>query len=187
MMNIVALGLLLSSLGSVMILSREPLLVKDPADAGNEANVLLVKEVRRRPGENNNSNDVDDTAPAAVGRRLKRVAEAAYKPVTEAVEALNRKTEEIVDSNKEKVAKAAETVSSNNKKTKSSPDKLSFWTSRKKQDTSADDHLLAAKEKAAAASQAFEEATRLLEDATREKLAALHEVSPEGILQRTGT
>lgn len=185
MMNIVALGLLLSSLGSVMILSREPLLVKDPADAGNEANVLLVKEVRRRPGENNNSNDVDDTAPAAVGRRLKRVAEAAYKPVTEAVEALNRKTEEIVDSNKEKVAKAAETVSSNNKKTKSSPEKLSFWTSRKKQDTSADDHLLAAKEKAAAASQAFEEATRLLEDATREKLAALHEVSPEGILQRT--
>jgi hypothetical protein len=184
-MNIVALGLLLSSLGSVMILSREPLLVKDPADAGNEANVLLVKEVRRRPGENNNSNDVDDTAPAAVGRRLKRVAEAAYKPVTEAVEALNRKTEEIVDSNKEKVAKAAETVSSNNKKTKSSPEKLSFWTSRKKQDTSADDHLLAAKEKAAAASQAFEEATRLLEDATREKLAALHEVSPEGILQRT--
>lgn len=184
-MNIVALGLLLSSLGSVMILSREPLLVKDPADAGNEANVLLVKEVRRRPGENNNSNDVDDTAPAAVGRRLKRVAEAAYKPVTEAVEALNRKTEEIVDSNKEKVAKAAETVSSNNKKTKSSPDKLSFWTSRKKQDTSADDHLLAAKEKAAAASQAFEEATRLLEDATREKLAALHEVSPEGILERT--
>ncbi|CAK9878437.1 unnamed protein product [Sphagnum jensenii] len=185
MMNIVALGLLLSSLGSIMILSREPLLVKDPADAGNEANVLLVKEVRRRPGENNNSNDVDDAAPAAVGRRLKRVAEAAYKPVTEAVEALNRKTEEIVDSNKEKVAKAAETVSSNNKKTKSSPEKLSFWTSRKKQDTAADDHLLAAKEKAAAASQAFEEATRLLEDATREKLAALHEVSPEGILQRT--
>ncbi|CAM6075396.1 unnamed protein product [Sphagnum tenellum] len=185
MMNIVALGLLLTSLGSVMILSREPLLVKDPADAGNEANVLLVKEVRRRPGENNNSNDVDDAAPAAVGRRLKRVAEAAYKPVTEAVEALNRKTEEIMDSNKEKVAKAAETVSSNNKKTKSSPEKLSFWTSRKKQDTSADDHLLAAKEKAAAASQAFEEATRLLEDATREKLAALHEVSPEGILQRT--
>ncbi|CAK9229302.1 unnamed protein product [Sphagnum troendelagicum] len=185
MMNIVALGLLLTSLGSVMILSREPLLVKDPADAGNEANVLLVKEVRRRPGENNNSNDVDDAAPAAVGRRLKRVAEAAYKPVTEAVEALNRKTEEIVDSNKEKVAKAAETVSSNNKKPKSSPEKLSFWTSRKKQDTSADDHLLAAKEKAAAASQAFEEATRLLEDATREKLAALHEVSPEGILQRT--
>ncbi len=187
-MNIVALGLLLLSLGSVMILSPEPLLVKDPADAGNEANVLLVKEVRRTPGENNNSNDVDDAAaPAAVGRRLKRVAEAAYKPVTEAVEALNRKTEEIVDSNKEKVAKAAEAVSSNNKKSKSSPEKLSFWTSRKKQDTAADDHLLAAKEKAAAASQAFEEATRLLEDATREKLAALHEVSPEGILQRTGT
>ncbi len=179
-MNIVALGLLLLSLGSVMILSPEPLLVKDPADAGNEANVLLVKEGRRRPGENNNSNDVDDAAaPATVGRRLKRVAEAAYKPVTEAVEALNRKTEEIVDSNKEKVAKAAEAVSS--------PEKLSFWTSRKKQDTAADDHLLAAKEKAAAASQAFEEATRLLEDATREKLAALHEVSPEGILQRTGT
>ncbi|CAM6047511.1 unnamed protein product [Sphagnum compactum] len=186
MMNIVALGLLLLSLGSVMILSPEPLLVKDPADAGNEANVLLVKEVRRRPGENNNSNDVDDAAaPAAVGQRLKRVAEAAYKPVTEAVEALNRKTEEIVESNKEKVAKAVEAVSSNNKKTKNSPEKLSFWTSRKKQDTAADDHLLAAKEKAAAASQAFEEATRLLEDATREKLAALHEVSPEGILQRT--
>jgi hypothetical protein len=185
-MNIVALGLLLLSVGSVMILSPEPLLVKDPADAGNEANVLLVKEVRRRPGENNNSNDVDDAAaPSAVGRRLKRVAEAAYKPVTEAVEALNRKTEEIVDSNKEKVAKAAEAVSSNDKKTKSSPEKLSFWTSRRKQDTAADDHLLAAKEKAAAASQAFEEATRLLEDATREKLAALHEVSPEGILQRT--
>jgi len=62
--------------------------------------------------------------------------------------------------------------------------------SRKEQEKAVDDHLIVAQEKAAAASEVFDEVTRLLEDVTAGKLAAASDSiqsKPEENFQKTGT
>ncbi len=62
--------------------------------------------------------------------------------------------------------------------------------SSKEQEKAVDDHLIVAQEKAAAASEVFDEVTRLLEDVTAGKLAAASDSiqsKPEENFQKTGT
>lgn len=62
--------------------------------------------------------------------------------------------------------------------------------SSKEQEKAVDDHLIVAQEKAAAASEVFDEVSRLLEDVTAGKLAAASDSiqsKPEENFQKTGT
>jgi hypothetical protein len=128
MMNIVALAMLLSSLGSVMVLSPEPMLVRSAADG-----------------------------------------EGAMEAVKEAAQGTFLRAEETVAAAKDTVVRGVEGVTR--------PVEKSLGWFKKK--PTPEDHLAAAREKAADALEAFQEASAQLKDATTEKFGSAAETAKD--------
>ncbi|KAG0603182.1 hypothetical protein M758_10G072500 [Ceratodon purpureus] len=124
MMNIVALAMLLSSLGSMMVLSPEPMLVRSSADG-----------------------------------------ESAMDAVKEAAQGTFLKAEETVAAAKDTVVRGVEGV------TKPVETSLGWFKKKPKPE----DHLAVAREKAAEAKEAFQDASGQLKEATVEKFGSVAE------------